>query len=196
MKTLRLDPNHQQAREFLQIIRFARNIERNQKIRKKILSYAAILGIIVVGIFVGVRSRIVPWPPVSSSDPDISIAVSLEEPSGNNFLDAGETGRVRLTITNEGGTARNIEVRFEPSSIAGVRFKKPEPLSKLSENGEETIRISITANKNVRGRNQKLQIQVFGKSGWFGKKEPLATKEFSFKIIPALQKPAPRRGSQ
>ena len=195
-EVLRRNPNHQQAREFLQIIRFARNIERNQKIRKKVLSYAAIFGIIAVCVFVAIRLDLIPSPIPSPTPPNLSINASLEEPSGNGFLDAGEEGWVKLTITNEGGTARNIEVRFEPASIAGLRFKKPKPLSKVSENGQEAIRISITADKNVKGRNQKLQIQVFGKSGWFGKKEPLATKEFSFKIIPTLQKPAQRQGSR
>ena len=195
-EALRRNPNHRQAREFLQIIRFARNIERNQKIRKKVLSYAAILGILAVCVFVAIRLDLIPSPIPSPTPPNLSINASLEEPSGNGFLDAGEEGWVKLTIINEGGTARNIEVRFEPASIAGLRFKKPKPLSKVSENGQEAIRISITADKNVKGRNQKLQIQVFGKSGWFGKKEPLATKEFSFKIIPTLQKPAQRQGSR
>ena len=194
-EVLKRNPNHQQAREFLQIIKFARNIERNQKIKKKVLKYAAILGIIVVCAFVAIRADIISCNG-HSSPPIPIITASLEEPSGNKFLDAGETGRLKLIITNEGGTARDIEIRFEPASIAGVRFKKPKLLSKLSENAEETIRISITADKNVKGRNQKLQIQLFGKSGWFGKREPLAMKEFSFKIIPALQKPAPRRGTR
>ena len=182
---LRLNPNHNQARELLQVIKFARNIERNRRIRKKVLSYAAILGIIVVAVFVAIRSDIISCN--GSSPPKLSIAAALEEPSGNGFLDAGETGRIRLTITNKSGIARDVEVRFEPlapKSIAGLRFEKSAPISKLNENNEETIRISITADRNVKGRNQKMQIQLFGKASLFGKKEILANKEFSFKIIP------------
>ena len=190
---LRLNPNHQKARELIQIIKFASNIERNQKIRKKVLSYAVILGIIVVAIFGAVRLNLIPWftPP---APPNLSIAASLEEPSGNGFLDAGETARLKFIIRNNGGTARNIQIRFEPSSIAGLRFKKPEPIPKVSANSDETIRVPITADKNIQGRSQALQIQLLGKAGSFGKMEPLAIKDFSFKIIPALQKPAPRRG--
>ena len=192
---LRLNPNHQKARELLQVIKFARNIDRNQKTRKKVLSYAAILGILAVCVFAAVRSDIIscngPLPP------KLSIAASLEEPSGNGFLDAGEAARIKLIIRNNGGTARNIQVRYdplEPRSIAGLRIKKPEPIPKLNNKGEKTVRIPITADKNVKGRNQKLQIQIHGKAGFFGKMEPLAITEVSFKIIPALQKPAPRRG--
>ncbi|MXV75385.1 tetratricopeptide repeat protein [Candidatus Poribacteria bacterium] len=188
---LRLNPNSHKARELIQVIAFASNIERNKKIRKKVLPYAVILGIIVVAIFGAVRLNLIPWS-TSSVPPNLSIAASLEEPSGNGFLDASETGRIKLTITNKGGTARNIQIRFEPSSIAGLRFKKPEPIPKVSANSDETIRIPITADKNIQGRNQALQIQLLGKTGSFGKMEPLATKDFSFKIVPVLQKPTPQ----
>ena len=199
---LRFNPNHNQARELLQVIKFANNIERNKKIRKKVLSYAAILGIVVVIIFGAMRFGLIPGPR-SPMPPNISIENTekhsdyFEEQSGNGFLDAGETARIKLIIRNSGGTARNIRVRYdplEPRSIAGLRIEKPEPIPKLNNNGEETVRISITADKNVKGRNQKLQIQIHGKAGFFGKMEPLATTEVSFKIIPALQKPAPRQG--
>ena len=192
---LRLNPNSQKARELIQVIAFARNIERNRKIRKKVLSYVAILGVLAVCVFAAVRSDIISCN--RSSPPKLSIAASLEEPSGNSFLDAGETARIKLIIRNNGGTARNIQVRcdpLEPRSIAGLRIEKPEPIPKLGNNGKKTVRISITADKNVKGRNQKLQIQIQGKAGFFGEIKPLATTEVFFKIIPALQKSAPRRG--
>ena len=72
---------------------------------------------------------------------------------------------------------RNVEVRFEPASIAGVDFKKLALISKLSENSMKTIRIPITASKNVQGRNETLQIQVFGENN-----KLLATEDFSFSI--------------
>lgn len=185
---LRLNPNHNQARELLQVIKFASNIERNRKIRKKVLSYAAVLGIVVVAAFVAIRLNLIPWS-TSPAPPNASITAALEEPSGNGFLDAGETGRIKLTITNKGSTVRDVEIRFDPSSIAGLRLKKPAPISKLGADSEETIRISITADKNVRGRDQKLQIQLFGKTELFGKKEVIATQDFSFKIIPTTPDP-------
>ena len=185
---LRLNPNHNQARELLQVIKFASNMERNQKIRKKVLSYVVILGIVVVAAFVAIRLNLIPWS-TSSVPPNASIAAALEEPSGNGFLDAGETGRIKLTITNKGSTVRDVEIRFEPVSIAGLRLKKPAPIPKLSKNSEETIRISVTADRNVKGRTQKLQIQLFGKTELFGKKEAIRTQDFSFKIIPTTPDP-------
>ena len=183
---LMLNPNHQKARELVQVIKFANNIERNKKIRKKVLPYVVILGIIVVAIFGAVRLNLIPWS-TSSAPPNPSIAASLEEPSRNGFLDAGETGHIKLIITNKGGTARDVEVRLEPlkpPSTAGLRFEKSISVSKLNKNSQKTIRISITANKIVKGRDQKMLIQLSGKTGLFGEKERLATTEFSFKIIP------------
>ena len=181
---LMLNPNHHKARELIQVIKFASNIERNKKIRKKVLSYATVLGILAVCVFAAVRSDIISC---NGPPPELSIETSLEGTSRNGFLEAGKTGRIRLIISNKGGTAHDVEIRLKPlkpPSSAGLRFEKSTSVSELNENSEETIRISITADKNVKGRDQKMQIQLFGKIGLFGKIEPLATKDFSFKIIP------------
>ena len=80
-EVLRRNPHHQQARELLQVIKFARNIERNRKIRKKTLSYAAIIGIIAAMVFAASEVDIIPWP---NGTLKLSIAEAiLEEPSGN-----------------------------------------------------------------------------------------------------------------
>ncbi len=186
-ETLRLDSNHLLARELLQVIRFARDIERNKRIQKKVLRYAAIVGIIGLIAFVMIRFNLVPWMG-SSGPPQPSIVASLEEPSGNKFLDAGETARLKLVINNAGGTARNVEIRFHPATIAGVRFKKPALLSKLPGKKIETIRVSMTADKNVKARDQKLQIQLFGQKGMFGKQEHLVSQDFAFKIVPRRER--------
>ena len=156
-EVLKRKPNHQEAREFLQIIRFARNMERNQKIRKKVLSYAAILGIIVIGIYAAVQFDILPWPPVPS-DPIISITHRLEEPSGNSILDAGEEVRLRLRISNSGGTARNIRLKFDPAFITGVSYRQPDLISKLGKNRTENVAVEMTVSEHVRTRTQSLKI--------------------------------------
>ena len=174
---LKADP--QLVHELLTAIKVVERSLRKRKLWKKGLSYAAILGIIaVVAFLVFKRKPPVPPPPIPS------IAASLEEPSGNGFLDAGEKVRLRLTISNKGGTARNVELRFEPPSIAGLRFSKPTIIPELSQNSIETIRIPITADKKIQGRDQALEIQLFGED-----RKLLATKRFSFTIIPATPDP-------
>ncbi len=180
----RLKADRQLVHELLIAIKVVERSLRRRRLWKKRLSYAVVLGVIAVVAFLVFNHK----PPVPPPDPDLSIAVSLEEPSGNGFLDAGEKVCLRLTISNKGGTARNVELRFEPPSIAGLRFRKPTLIPELKKNSIETIRIPITANKKVQGRNQALEIQLFGEN-----RTLLATKNFSFKIIPATPDPIPPR---
>ena len=118
-EALRRNPNHPPTRELIQLIKFARNIERNQERRKTVLRYAVILSVIALGVFAGIRSGVIPWfdpkPPILSI-----IEVSLDEPSRNDVLDAGEEARLRIKIRNTGGTARNIQIKFDPPFISGV----------------------------------------------------------------------------
>ena len=181
---LRLNPNHRKARELIQVIKFASNIEQNKRIWKKVLPYAVILAAILVGVFVEMKYEIIPWP---NQNLNLSITeITLKDPSRNGFLDAGETAVLTLSIQNNGGTARDIEVRLQPASIPGVDFKNSILLQKLKKKTGETIRMPMTADKNVKGRKQPLQIQLFGKSGWFGKKRPLkgGVGTFPLTIIP------------
>ena len=180
----RLKADRQLIHELLTAIKAAERSLRRRRFWKKGLSYAAVLGIIAVVAFFVFK----PDPSIPPLDPKLSIATSLEEPSRNGFLDAGEKGRLRLTISNKGGTARNVELRFEPPSIAGLRFEKPTIIRELKENSIETIRIPITADRRVKGREQALEIQLFGED-----RKLLATKNFSFKIIPATPNPIPPR---
>ena len=175
----KLKADRQLVHELLTTIKHVETSQRRRKLWKKRLSYAVVLGIIaVVAFFMFKPDPPIPPPPI------LSIAASLEEPSGNGFLDAGEKGRLRLTISNKGGTARNVELRFEPPAIAGLRFRKPTIIPELSKNKIETIRIPITADKKIQGRDQTLEIQLFGEN-----RTLLATKIFSFKIIPTIPDP-------
>ena len=186
-KVLTRNPNHRQARELLQIIRFARNIEKNRKIRKKILSYAAILGIIALGVFIEIKYEIIPWP-----NRELNLSISeitlVDAPSRrkNGSLDAGETALLKLKIQNNRNTARNIELILQPSLIPGVEFENSRIIKQLGKNKDQDIHIRMIADKDVRGRKINLQIQLFGKIGWFGKKKPLRNSrtEFILTIIP------------
>jgi len=185
-EALRRNPNHQGARELLQIIKFARNREKQREIRKKVLSYAAILGVIILGIFIEIRFEIIPWPnsDINLSIEEFTLGNSSREQEG--LLDAGKTSHLRFRIRNKGETVRNIEVGLHPSRIEGVDFNNATIIKKLRKGAVETVHIRMEANKDVKGRRIPLRIQLFGKSGWFGKKAPLPspTAELVLKIIP------------
>lgn len=178
-KASKLKVDRHLIHELLSTISHLETSERRRKFWKKRLTYAAVLGVIAVIAFLVFRPK-----PEFSLVPDISIAAHLEEPSGNGFLDAGETAHLRLIIRNMGGPAHNVELRFEPPSIAGLRFRKPTLIPELKKDIVETIRIPITADKKVKGRDQALEIQLFGEN-----RTLLVAQNFSFKIIPETPSP-------
>ena len=178
-EVLKQKPNHQQARELLQVIRFARNMERNREIRKKILKYAAVFGVIAVSLFVAYMLN---WLPFQDQMPsNLSLSISLEEPtpSRNGFLDAEEEVRLRIKISNTGGTARDIRLKFEPVFIEGVDYRHPDPISKLGKNRTETIAVSLGVRSKVRSRTQTFKINVIGPDGMLHTSEnfPLKIRE-------------------
>ena len=183
-EALKRNPKHQPTRELIQLIKFARNREKNRETRKKILPYVAILGIIALGIFIETRFNIIPWP---NRNLNLSIQgqITLEAPSKNRdgFLDAGKTGYLKLRILNNANMTRNIELIIQPSVIPGVDFENSRVIKKLQKNKHENMRVRMTADKDVQARRVPLQIQLFGKTGWFGKKEALLEPTAEFDLI-------------
>ena len=58
-----------------------------------------------------------------SRPPALSASVSFSEPSGNQFLDAMETGAIKLTITNTGdGSGKGLLAKITPERIADLNY--------------------------------------------------------------------------
>ena len=182
----RLKADRQLVHELLTAIKVVETSQHRRKLWKKGVFYTAILGITALGIFavfkLGPLNMEIPWNP--EIPPLLSIEAALEEPSGNGFLDAGEIAHLNLTISNNGGIARNLRLRVEPGYITGLRYKQPAQISQLSKNSAALIAIRVTADKKVQGRTQSLEIQLFKKDGRL-----VGTKNFTFTILPAPQKP-------
>ena len=172
-EALKRNPNHQSARELIQLIKFARNIEKNRKIRKKILSYAAILGIIALGVFIAIKYEIIPRPKPDPS-PDFSIGHSLSA----RYLLAGRTETLTLTIKNSGGTAHNVRISLELKNKAGLNYELPVPIPLMGESGEDKIKIAITADMNIETRKEPVKIELSTDDGI----EPV-TKTFDLQIF-------------
>lgn len=105
--------------------------------------------------------------------PLLSIEVSLEEPSGNEYIDAGETATLKLIIRNSGGTVRNLKVQITPKNIEGLNY---EPLTNVGYIGKETkvSDVEITAYKTVKGFRKSLQIQLIDNNGKILSKKDLS----------------------
>ncbi len=176
-EVLKRNPNHQSARELIQLIKFARNIEKNRKIRKKALSYVAILGVFALGVFIQLKFDIFPWPkldPEPPPPPKLSIEASLSK----RYLYAGRTADLELTIKNSGGMARNVEIRFQPQSSAGLNYERRTTILEIPKNKEKTIKIPISADNNIIPRKEFLKIELSGNDGTIR-----VTKNLSFTIF-------------
>ncbi len=187
-EALKRNPKHQPTHELIQLIKLARNRERKGDSRKKVLAYVVILGVVAVGAFIAINPGIIPW---SNWNLNLSIPEKpiLDEPSGNDFLDAGETAHLNFIIHNSGNDARNIEIRIQPSFIDGLNFENLTKIKKIPKNRNMNISIPMTAKQNTKGKSVALQVRLLGPIGLFGEKKIIATKDFSFKIIPITPNP-------
>ena len=174
---LRLNPKHQQARELIQVIKFARNREKNKGIRKKVLSYVAILGILAAAAFFM-------WQIWSDRDSDQSIPqlappnLSMQTSLNKGYLRAGEGAMLTLKIRNSGGSVRNVKISLQPQFKKGVKYEFPPSIPEVRESSEQTIQIRIGVEQNVEPRKETLRIKLLGQNG-----KNLVTQDFSFTIL-------------
>ena len=198
-EALKLEPRHKPSLELLETIVYFLNLEKNRKKRKKAIIYVAILLIIGIGMFTLYQYGFIfnsdkketliinkPTAPPKPTTPVLSVYSSLDEPSGNGLIDAGELATLKLTITNTGGYANDIIVRITPKSINGLNLK--DLTKSLDIRKEKRVSVlEIKADNTVKGFEKTLQIQLLDKN-----QKHLVTKNFKIKTVPKLD-PIPVR---
>lgn len=149
-EALRISPQYQPAQELKKAITFLENRAKQQRLRKQLIRYLVPLALLVLSGFwayqSGVFSGILPQrhPPV------LWIDTTLEDPANNNgYIDAGESVRLKVTISNQGGTAKDLKVLLLPKTIAGLTYQVPDASLNIPEKGFQGVRIPITADKKV-----------------------------------------------
>jgi hypothetical protein len=93
--------------------------------------------------------------------------MDFTEPSGNSYLDAKETGRLKLIITNIGKTpVRNVIARLTPTEPpSGVTFIDSIKVGDIPVSGARYAIFYVTAATSVPSQTLKFQIQVFDQIG-------------------------------
>ncbi len=177
-KALRLNPSYQPAQQLKDGISYLANQARQRQLRKKLIRYLVPVAVVVLVGFIAFRyggfKVILPQP----SPPSLYIDTTLEEPQNKNgHIDAGENVRLKLTISNQGGTAKNLKVRVVPKTIGGLRYEVPDGTVNIAKNGFETMRIPITADKQARTKRVPLKIEVLDKY-----QNPLVTTVYHLSI--------------
>lgn len=176
--TLRLQPQYQPAHQLQNAISFLSKREKQQlsykKIKRYLLPFAIVAIIVFIAFNMGWFTSLLP----EKTPPKLSIDTTLEDTiNKNGYIDAGENVRIRLTITNSGSTAKNLNVRVSPKTIVGLRFQISDRTFSLRKNQFETFRIPIIADSQVLTKNVMLKIEVLDK-----KQIQLATTDFQLNI--------------
>ena len=175
---LRIRPDFRPAQELQNAIIFLAKREKQQQLQKKIKGYLINIAILTVCGFIafkfGIFDRILP----EKIPPDLLIHTTLEDPTNKNgYIDAGENVRLKLMISNTGGTAKELKVSILPKSIGGLRYQIPDRTLDIRKNGFEMMRIPMTADKQARTRKVPIEIQILDKN-----QIPLATTDFQLNI--------------
>ncbi len=164
-EVLRITPQYQPARDLKSAITFLAKRERQQRIQKKLIKILLPLAVLVVGVFIASQLGLLRGILPQQRSPALWIDTTLEDPANNNgYIDAGEHVRLKVTISNSGGAAKDLRVVLLPQTIDGLRFQAPERPLNIAPQGFETLRIPIVADKKVRERRVSLKIQVLNRS--------------------------------
>jgi hypothetical protein len=93
---------------------------------------------------------------------NVSYDFEFSEPSGNNALDAKETGRLRVVLTNSGKiTLRNVVVRIVPlASPVGVTFNDSIAVGDIPVNATRYAIFYFSASADVPSQILTFQIDV------------------------------------
>ena len=164
-KVLRITPQYKPAQELKQALTFLENREKQQHLRKHLLRYLLPLALLLLSGFLVYKSGVFAVFLPQQSPPVLWIDTTLEDPANNNgYIDAGEAVRLKVTISNQGGTAKGLKVRLLPNTIGGLNYQTPDRTLNIPQKGFETLRIPIRADKNVFTRRVPLKIQVLDRS--------------------------------
>ncbi len=161
-KVLRIRPEYEPAQDLKKAITFIESQEKQKRLRKQLIRYLLPFALLIVSVFWAYKSGVFAGILPQTRPPALQIDTTLEDPANNNgYIDAGENVRLKVTISNQGGTAKGLKVRLLPKSIGGLNYQNPDRTLNIPEKGFQTLRIPISANKKVLTRKVPLEIQVF-----------------------------------
>ena len=105
---------------------------------------------------------------VSPVPPNLTAAVQFTEPSGNNILDAGETGKLIITVQNRGkGDAFDCraELNIQPK-INGLTFERNIIIGTVAAGGTVKKEIALTATEDLPTAGVSLSLEIREANGF------------------------------
>lgn len=100
--------------------------------------------------------------------PQLSASVKFVEPSGNNILDAGETGKLIVTVQNTGkGDAFDVKGQLKTNKqIAGLSFSREVAIGTILSGKTVTIEIPVQAGEDIPTDSVSFDIEVKEANGF------------------------------
>lgn len=119
---------------------------------------------------------------VSPAPPDLSTVMEFFEPSGNNILDAEETGKIILTFRNNGkGDAFDVVAELKPDrELKGLVFDRRVSVGTIPAGGNSRKEILLTTSEELPTGQVKLNIEIKEANGFDADSMMLAFKVKAF----------------
>jgi hypothetical protein len=105
---------------------------------------------------------------VSPVPPNLTASVQFTEPSGNNILDAGETGRLIITVRNQGkGDAFDCraELTIQPK-VNGLTFERSILIGTVAAGGTVKKEVALTATEDLPTSGVSLAVDIKEANGF------------------------------
>lgn len=114
--------------------------------------------------------------------PQLSATVQFYEPSGNNFLDADETGKLVITVQNSGkGDAFDVRAELRTDNkLRGLSYDKTLPIGTVPSGGSVTKEISIKAAEDIPTDSVSFEIVIKEPKGFDASPLKIAFKTKAF----------------
>lgn len=114
--------------------------------------------------------------------PDISATINFSEPSGNNILDAGETGKLIVNVKNSGkGDAFDVKAEIKAGKrLDGLSFDKEVLIGTIPAGQSLTKEIELKAGEDVSTENISFDIDIKEANGFDASPMKLTFKTKSF----------------
>lgn len=106
--------------------------------------------------------------PKPKAPASLAVSVSFSEPSGNNILDARETGKLIVTVANSGpGPAYGVRLAAVPEkSLSGLALPGPIALGKIDPGKSETRDVPLEASKEIGSEKVSIRLEVKEANGF------------------------------
>ena len=114
--------------------------------------------------------------------PQLSATVQFYEPSGNNILDADETGKLVITVQN-GGKGEAFDVRAElrtDNKLRGLSYDKTLSIGTVPSGGSVTKEISLKAAEDIPTDSVSFEIVIKEPNGFDASPLKIAFKTKTF----------------